>query len=352
MRAVSEHEMKAAAKWVLVAVGLLVAWTAVAQESRPAKIVEAVPATPPDRARYPGQLQAAEEAVLTFPVGGRLVELRMVQGQRVLAGDLVARLDEPRLEARLASAQAEAERARGDFRRGEELIRSGAITRRELDSRQVAVDVAEAALAEAREDVEATRLMAPFTGILARRHVEVFQHVRANEPIVTLQNLSRLDVLVHVPARAVLDARGEARPARVAIDGLEGRTFPASVHSIATQPDPVTQTYAVLLRLERPDDVTLLPGMPAVVLPGEALTALQDAVVLLPASAVTADAAGAAFVWRVDPFTGAVARQPVTLGEVRGGDVEVVAGLEPGDRVVGAGLSHVREGMVVRPLDR
>jgi membrane fusion protein, multidrug efflux system len=343
--------MKPARSFGLFALSLLVAWAAVAQESRPAKIVEAVSAAAADRARYPGQLQAAEEADLTFPVGGRLVELPVIEGQAVLEGDLVARLEEPRLEARLASAQAEAERARGDFRRGEELIRSGVLTRRELESRQATLEVAEAALAEALEDVEATRLTAPFTGIVARRHAEVFQNVRAHESIVTLQDLSRLDVLVHVPARAVLEARGEERPARVAIDGLEGRTFPAAVRSIATQPDPVTQTYAVLLRLERPRDVTLLPGMPAVVLPAEDETKRVDPVVLLPAAAVIADATGAPFVWRVDLATGAVSRQPVTLGSVRGGDVEIVDGVEPGDRVVGAGLSHIREGMVVRPLD-
>ncbi|MFW5834687.1 MAG: hypothetical protein ACOCYE_11375 [Pseudomonadota bacterium] len=65
----------------LAALSLLVGGLAPARESRPAKIVEAGSAAAADRARYPGQLQAAEEADLTFPVGGRLVELPVIEGQ-------------------------------------------------------------------------------------------------------------------------------------------------------------------------------------------------------------------------------------------------------------------------------
>ncbi len=317
--------------------------------ARPAKIVSVVAETANATVSFPGVLQAAEQADLTFPVSGRLVELPVNAGSPINAGDLIARIEEPRYDARLASAQAEFDKAFGDLRRAEELVRTGATTRRELDARRAALDVAEATLNAAREDVAATRLTAPFAGIIARRHVEAFQNVRANEPVVTLQDLRALDVLIHVPTRAVLGADGR-RQAVVTIDGLPNRTLSATVRSFSPLPDPVTQTYAVLLRLEREEGVILLPGMAATVRPPNGPEGGGKApITLAPVGAVASDAAGAPYVWLVDPTSGAVSRRTVTLGALRGDAVEIVSGLAAGDRIVGAGLSHLSDGMVVRP---
>lgn len=316
---------------------------------RPAKIVEVIAAGAAAAASFPGVLQAAEQADLTFSVSGRVVELPVTVGAAVKPGELIARIEEPRFEARLASAQAEYDKAEGDFRRAEELIATGAVARRELDARRAALDVATAALNAAREDIAATRLTAPFGGVVAQRRVELFQNIRANEPVVTLQDLSAMDVLIHVPTRAVLISDGR-REAVVTIDGLEGRSFAAALRSFSPSPDPVTQSYAVTLRLAPQRDVLLLPGMAAAVRSADgAESAAKTSMVLAPIAAVAADAAGAPFVWRVESDSGEVRRRAVTLGAPRGDQVEVAAGLAAGDKIVAAGLSHLREGLRVRP---
>jgi multidrug efflux system membrane fusion protein len=316
--------------------------------ARPAKIVDVTAAPGVSSASYPGVLRAAEQVDLTFPVSGRLIELPVIAGKTVTTGDLIARLEEPRYEARLASAQAEYDKSLADFRRVEELLAKGVTTRREVDTRRAALEVAEASLNAAKEDVSATRLTAPFVGIVARRHVEPFQNVRANEPIVTLQDLSALDVLIHVPTRAVIES-DRRRDAVVTIDGLPGRVFPATVQSFSSEPDPVTQTYAVLLRIVPTPGVVLLPGMAATLRPHEDGGDGKNPVLHVPIGAVAADAGGKSYVWLVEPGSGVVRRRDVTLGSMRGDSVEIASGLRAGDRIVAAGLSHVREGMTVRP---
>lgn len=339
------------AGWVALLASLALFPTAgLAEDPRPARIVTVKAVSDSPAASYPGVLRAADQAELTFQVSGRLVEFPVLEGQAVETGALIARLEEPRYAARLASAQAQYEKAMADLRRFEQLSGSGAISRRELDAQRTEVDVAEAALKAAREDVAATRMIAPFAGVIARRHVVPFQNIQANEPVVTLQDLSAMDVLTHIPTRAVLTSSGE-RDAVVMVEGLPGRPFPAEVRSISTEPDPVTQTYAVLLRMETPDDQLLLPGMAATVHPVEPGASAPSPVPLVPLAAVSAGADRRSFVWTVDPETGAVQRQEVTLGRLVGDSVRVTSGLSPGDRVVAAGLSQLREGMRVRPLE-
>jgi len=150
--------------------------------------------------------------------------------------------------------------------------------------------------------------------------------------------------------------RGE--PKRVAafaqFADMPERRFPVTLKSYATEADPTTQTYEVVLALKsRPPGLTLLPGMSVTVLPfaptaaksGPAGSALS-----IPLTAVVSDATGGTFVWVVGAG-GQVTRSNVVLGDIRGGDVTVASGLNAGERIVTAGVSALREGMKVRPLD-
>jgi multidrug efflux pump subunit AcrA (membrane-fusion protein) len=129
---------------------------------------------------------------------------------------------------------------------------------------------------------------------------------------------------------------------------------PAVVKSYATEADPQTQSYEVVLALKaRPPGLTLLPGMSVTVLPFTAQgapAAAAEAVLSIPLTAVATDAAGGRFVWVVGD-DGRIARRDVVPGEVRGGDVIVGSGLKAGERIVTAGVGALRANMKVRPLE-
>lgn len=320
------------------------------EQARPARILEIGTDAAASTQRFPGRVRAAERADLSFGVAGRLVELPVKEGDRVAAGALIARLEPANFQSRLAAAEAEHEKARLDYERVNRVWeQSRAVARQEVDQKRAAYEVARSNLAAARKELADARLTAPFEGVIVHRHVQNFRSVQANEPIVSLQNPRELEVVIHVPERIVrAGARGGAGFAT--FDDLPERRFAVQMKAFAAEADPQTQTYEVILALERPDDVTILPGMSATVVPGGAGTDPSTGEVLVPISAVAPGPAGEPRVWVVDPESSRVAPRDVVTGPVRDDRVVVSRGLAPGDRIVTTGVGALRDGMLVRPL--
>lgn len=320
------------------------------EAARPARILEIGSDTADSSLRFPGRVRAAERADLSFGVAGRLVELPVKEGDRVAEGALIARLEPANFQARLAAAEAEFEKARLDYERVNRVWeQSRAVARQEVDQKRTALEVARSNLAAARKELADARLTAPFAGVIVHRHVQNFRSVQANEPIVSLQNPRELEVVIHVPERVVrAGARGGGGFAT--FDDLPERRFAVQMKAFAAEADPQTQTYEVILALERPDDVTILPGMSATVFPGGSAADASAGEVMIPLAAVAPGPAGEARVWVVDPSTSRVSLREVETGPVREERIVVTRGLVPGERIVTTGVGALRDGMPVRPL--
>ncbi|MBN2886571.1 MAG: efflux RND transporter periplasmic adaptor subunit [Chromatiaceae bacterium] len=318
--------------------------------SRPAEILEIGATDLGSGLRFPGRVRAVQRAELAFDVPGRILEFPVVEGQRVEAGELIARLDPSAFETRLAAAQAELDQATTDYERVRQLWeKSQAVARAEVDLKRTAMEVARSGFAAARKDLDDSQLIAPFAGVIARRHVENFQTVQAKEPVVSLQDVGDLEIVIHVPERVIRTApRRAAGHARFA--DLPGRRFAVTLKSFATEADPQTQTYEIVLGLSRPLDVRILPGMSVDVFPERLAEDAAGKEVRIPLKAIVAGPEGQPIVWVVDPESTRVARRPIEVGPVDGADILVLSGLEPGERIVTAGVHQLRDGMRVRPL--
>lgn len=301
---------------------------------------------------YPGRIKAAQEAKLGFEVPGRILERPLDEGTHVEKGQVIAKLDPRDYEARLESARAELTKARKDYERWKKLFAEKVVAEIELDRKKRAVDVAEAAMRQAEKALEDTELRAPFTGVIARRLVEDYVNVQAKEPVVVLEDDSALEIRVNVPerdmvggARRDLDELTERLKPRVVLSSLPDRSFPARFTEIATAADPVTRTYRVTLRFERPADATVLSGMTGkliVTLPPERARG-----VWIPAHAVFADPQRKPHVWVVED--GKVHVREVEVGEMAGGEIHVLSGLGPGETIAVSGVHQLQEGQRVRP---
>lgn len=320
-----------------------------AEFSRPAEILEVGGGGHASGLRFPGRVRAVQRAELAFNVPGQVVELPVREGQKLAAGDLIARLDPATFEVRLASARAEFEKAQVDYERVRQIWeQSQAVAEAEVDQKRTAMEVARASFDTARKDLEDTRMTAPFAGTVTRRHVENFSNVQAKQVVVSLQNPQELEIVINVPERVVRnESRREAGYAT--FEGMPDQRIPVTLKAFSAEADAQTQTYEAVLALEKPDGVTILPGMSAEVfaLAGEDAT---GAVLAIPLKAVFAGPDGKPHVWVVDPDSARVSQRAVETGSVQGGDILVTAGLAPGERIVTAGVSQLREGMLVRPL--
>jgi RND family efflux transporter MFP subunit len=327
--------------------------------SRPAEILDVTSAALGQDLRFPGRVRAVQRVELAFNVPGQIVELPVAEGEAVQAGALLARLDPSTYQTALDVARAELDAATAEYERVRRLWeRSQAVARAEVERRRTAMEVARSRFAAAQKDLDDTRLTAPFAGIVAGRLADNFQNVQAKEPVVRLQNPDQLEIVIHVPERVM---RGEPRRAAgfAVFDDLPQRRLPVTLKSFATEADPQTQTYEVLLGLTPPPDLRVLPGMAVEVLPDTAGARAEvaddeagdgTAPVLIPIAAVVAAADGTPTVWVVEPGTGRVSQRPIKTGALQGADVAVLSGLAPGERIVTAGVHSLRDGMRVHPL--
>lgn len=289
------------------------------------------------------------------------------------------------LEAQLAAARAELDNAEKQFTRNKELLKAGVIAQRELDRYQTAREVAQAKFDSATqelargkagaraEDVESaesrirgleaqvrdaenaladTTLKAPFAGYVATLYAENHQEIQAKQPIVSIQDVSDVEVVVQVPetivAQAVRDGRTEVL---VTLPSVPGKQFEAAFKAFSTEADPKTQTYALTLTMPQPEGVNILPGMAAEAIARR--TGASDASTasfLVPSSAVFADENAKQHMWVIDKTAMTAHRVDVQAGALSGDRIEVTGGLTTGDMIATSGVHYLREGMKVRVL--
>ncbi len=304
----------------------------------------------------PGEIQAAERADLGFEVAGLITELPVIEGQEVAKGEVIGRLDPRDYQSALDAANAKLRQTKADYERRLALYKKDIISEAEMELRKRTYEVAQTEVATAAKAVGDTILRAPFDGVVARKLKQERENVQAKEPVVRFQDDSELEIVVAVPERAMVNARGRVSNAevtrrvkpRVEISSLPGRQFPAVVTESAAVADPVTRTFAVTVAFEKPDDANILPGMTARVVVTPSGT---EEGYTLPVTAVVGGTDKDPFVWIIDPKTMAAQMQKVVLGDLSGSLVEVKSGLEEGQLVALSGVRKLRPGMVVRRLE-
>ena len=321
---------------------------------RPIKMIEVGEALSSVRREYPGRVAPALEAELGFEVSGRISSFPVSEGQRVRKGQVLARLDPSDYEAQLAAAQAYLKAAEADYERFRELFGKNAVSERDFQARERNFEVAQAQIQIAEKALADTRLTAHFTGQVARKLVDDFQSVQAKQPVLLLQDGSRLEIKIDVPEADVAlgntNWRSGIQPI-VSVTAVPDRTFAARFTEVSTAADPVTRTFEATLAFKPDDDVRVLPGMTASVYLSVEQSGADSPGYSVPSQSVATDDDGGAYVWKVDPQTLEVSRAAVEVGELTGGDILVQSGLARGDLVAVSGVHHLREGMQVRRME-
>lgn len=311
-----------------------------------------------------GQLDQARAALRSLLAGERPEEqLRRESQVRAAEATLAnARTQNERFATMLRSravSRQEADRvatayqvAKEEHQAALQLLEMGTVGREEdIEAREAEVRALEGRVVEANIQLKDTTLRAPYGGVIARRFVEVNQNIRANEPIVRIQDANELDIAVDVPEAVMMaDIRTADIVEMVAeLAGAPGLQVPVRVREIAQVADPATQTFNVRVAMKTPDGVTVLPGMTAAVTVTYRRAGILGSPILVPISSVFKDSSGAQVAWVLGD-TQTVTRRVVKTGEARGDRIEITDGLQAGDRIAVAGLSFLRDGMKVRDL--
>lgn len=309
------------------------------------------------------------DANLRAEAGGRVLEVTVDNGDVVAAGDLLLRIDgsRQRLAISGASARVEAlehdiELARTDYERKQGLVAKGSLPAAQLDAARHALERAEAAmdgaqadLGSARRSSKDARLEAPIDGLVTRRLVDVGDTLGPGAPLLDVVDLSKIRIHVGLAGSEIarLDQQAEAR---VTIEDLGGDPVPARFAALAPAADPVTGLFDVEYQLDNPDakirggmvatvDLPLRTGEQRVLIPRAALTRRSGRLsvfVLAPVSELGSASDG--FERRT-----AILRE-VRVGADGDGEVEILAGVEPGE-VVAISAQHALADAVVVELE-
>ena len=296
---------------------------------------------------FVGKVDAAQTVDLSFEVGGQLASVTPREGDRLTEGSLIAALDPTPFEISVREAKAQFELAELDLRRKRALLKDKAISPALVDQASAQLDLARAHLEMSERHLAETRLVAPFDGLLSRRYVDNHSLAAAGQAIVRLSDLTEIFVRIAVPERLVSTINDRTVTNLWArLPGVD-TDIPLALKEFAGEANSVAQSYRVTLVMTGLPPVDVLPGMNVTVYAERAMPNLYPRI---PLDAIHESPDGSFYVWRYANESQTVTRQPVRVGDIREGQVEIKEGLKPGDRFAAAGGQQLREGMRVRPM--
>ncbi|MGD9803264.1 MAG: efflux RND transporter periplasmic adaptor subunit [Hyphomicrobiaceae bacterium] len=304
-----------------------------------------------------GQIIAEQTVAAGFRIGGLIVENPANVGDRIKAGQLIARLEPTKEQNALKAAKASLISVRGEisttrsaFDRAERLMAQGFTTRtrfdqalKDLESAEARLESAEAQVNLAQDRLGFTELRAGSDGTVVTRNVEIGQTVQPGQTVVELARDDGRDAVFDVSAQVLKVASADAR-VQVSLVDSPSVIAHGKVREVSPQADPVTRTFKVRIGLmNAPDAMRLgstvngrleLDSTEIIAVPANALTQSGD----LPA------------VWVVDPSSSTVSLRVVDIMRFEPGCVNISQGLEPRDMVVSAGVQALYPGQKVQQI--
>jgi len=330
---------------------------AAAPEPRPVRTVTVEKLEAGTPVTLTGRIEAEDEVDLGFRISGRLLENNGRLGDRVEAGQLVARL-EPQNEmnqlrsaqANLAAAQAALTQAQNHFERQDTLLEQGWTTRanhdqamKALQTAQAQVDSAEAQLKAAKDLVSFTKLVADAPGVITEVGPRAGAVVQAGQMIVRLARKDGRDAVFDVPAQLIRSAPADPQIV-VSLTDDPSISAQGRVREVSPQANPVTRTFDVKVGLTDPPAAMQLGATVTGRLQMEAFPVID-----IPASALTRFNQQPA-VWIVDPSSLTVSPRNVEVLRYDPATVAVSQGLDTGEIVVTAGVQALHPGQKIRLL--
>ncbi|HEX7029778.1 MAG TPA: efflux RND transporter periplasmic adaptor subunit [Gammaproteobacteria bacterium] len=288
-------------------------------------------------------LEAERDAEVVAKVGGVVRELFVEAGDRVEAGEIMAKLDDDRLRLEVARAEANVAKLEQEYRRNRQLHEAQLVSAEAYQRLGFELEVMRAELGLAKLQLDHTEIRAPFDGVVAARHIKVGNMIEQNAPVFRVTTYEPLIARLHVPERE-LNKLAVGQAAALRVDALPGQDFEGIVDRVSPVVDANTGTFAVFVALEDTGG-KLKPGMFGRL--DIVYDVHADAVLVPRAAVVIEDAKSAVFVIR----DGHAQRQAVTTGYANNGSVEILDGIQPGDQVVTVGQNSLKDGAPVAVIN-
>ncbi|POR00960.1 hypothetical protein AU468_08800 [Alkalispirochaeta sphaeroplastigenens] len=318
---------------------------------------------------FVGRTRSGSEARVSPKVAGMIQEILVDVGDDVQVGDLIARIDPEPLQlqrdaaaTQLAGAQAQASAARATYNRVRNLYQQELASRQDYDAARASAESAEAAVNGAQRQLELAdlqlsyaRVTSPFSGRVSARVANAGENIAVGHPIVLIVSQDRWEVTLSVPDSVVATIE-TGNPAEVVVSAQPGEVLTGTVSGVGGGAAAGAGTFPVTVRLHQAPEWMRAGMVSRVQFPRAAQW--EGAAVRVPSSAVAQDRDGH-FLYVIEPVDekdehGAdlarLKRVSIAIGRLLQDEVEILEGVESGQRVVTLGLNHISDGMLVRIL--
>jgi membrane fusion protein (multidrug efflux system) len=292
-----------------------------------------------------GNLRANESITLTSSETKKITRINFDDGQRVKQGQILVEMMSREESALLEEARFNTDEAKKQLDRVRELARRGAASQSELDMRIREYEAARARYTATESRLKDLVLIAPFSGVVGLRQVSVGALVSPGSAITTLNDDSKMKLDFTVPA-VYLRSLAHGLPVIAKSRDLGDKEFRGEIISIDNQIDEVTRSIKVRALLDNKNH-ELKQGMLMLV---DLKAAERDALIISESALVPLASNNFVFVLQEKAEGHFVERRNITIGERLPGSVEVLSGLQEGDKLVTHGLQKIRAGQAVKVL--
>ena len=296
-----------------------------------------------------GTVSAVQGVTVSAEVGGRVSNINFESADSVTAGQMLLQMDTASEDSQLASAKATAALAKADLARLRKLIKKNLAAEDSLDRAEAQVKETNAQVGVIKALIEKKTINAPFSGRLGIRHVNLGQILAVGDPVVELQMLNPIYVDFTIPQQKLSLLQRDMQ-VEITSDAVTDKVFEGLISAINLEIDTKTRNILVRAKVDNPDEL-LRVGMFVnikVILPE------KRQVLAVPATAVHfATFGNSVFVIeenksaKSDDNKYTLRQQFVVLGKSRGDFVEILKGLEPGEKIVTTGVFKLRSDMPV-----
>ncbi|MFT2009936.1 efflux RND transporter periplasmic adaptor subunit [Pontibacter sp. 13R65] len=286
-----------------------------------------------------GNFAPIQSLTLMSETQGQVKSVLKRKGDKVKAGELLVQVESNTMAADLATAQTNAEKAKRDLERYENLAAGDAITKRQLEDARLNVKTTEAQLVAARQRLTKTRITAPISGEINEIYVEVGSYLNPGTKLYDIVNVDKLKLKVKASESEVL-LINKGDKVTVKADAGSGEGYEGVVTAIAAQADP-TLKFDVEVEVKNAGNNNLRAGMY-----GTAFFEVADQrdAMLLPREAIVGSIQNPNVYVVKDGVANA---RKVRVGMVTQNQVEILDGVQPGEQIVRSGQINLREGMKV-----
>jgi RND family efflux transporter MFP subunit len=300
-----------------------------------------------------GTTDAIAESTVASEISGLVEHFPIKEGNYVKKGDLLANLKDTELRLRLKGAvaakkriQANLQNAEKELTRVSKLRETNSIAEKHYDNAFYAYRALSQELLQNESEIELLKyelkqqkILAPFSGFVAKEHTQIGEWINKGGPVVTLLDLDNIRITVDVPERysVLLASQSDVK---ISIKNISNTLFSGKIYSVLPQGDPNSRTFPVRIHIANPDH-KIKSGMEAMVTFN---LATEKKALLVPKDAVVT-AGDNRLVFMVND--GKAIPVPVKITGYYDGDVAVEGDLKPGDQVVIRGNERLRPGQPV-----